>query len=141
MILYYLYYLIFIILGILIGGLLPSAFLRNTKYQINVFTHGSQNPGATNVYRTTKSKKITALILCLDAGKVIFIVLLSYFIGKFLRIPEINNDIIPIIGLITIFSHCYSPYYLGNGGKGIAATLGFLLSISLIGGLLMMVCW
>ena len=107
-------------------GLIQTGYIVGKIKGIDIRNHGSKNAGTTNILRTMGLKY--ALIVFLgDVLKCIAAIL----IGKaFLadRYPEILTLLLLYIAAGVILGHNF-PFYLGfKGGKGIAATGGFVIS-------------
>jgi len=85
-------------------------------------THGSGNPGATNVLRSGK-KLAAALTLFGDAAKG----WLAVWLAQRSELPEAW---ILGVALAVFIGHLYPVYYGFKGGKGVATVAGVLLAIS-----------
>jgi len=96
---------------------------------------GSQNIGATNVYRSV-SKKAGLLVLFLDGIKpIIALVIISYFINDFYQNYKF------LCFFITIVGHIFPIWLMFKGGKGVACFFGGFLIISPIPTLISMAVW
>lgn len=85
-------------------------------------THGSGNPGATNVLRS--GKKMAALLTLLgDAAKGWLAVWLAQRFG-------LAEAWVYVIAAAVFFGHLYPVYYGFKGGKGVATAAGVLLALS-----------
>ena len=94
---------------------------------------GSRNPGATNVLRIG-NKFAAAITLFGDLLKgFIPVMFTNYLIGY--------GPTIAIVSLAALLGHMYPIYYQFQGGKGIATTLGILLGISWLMGLIWVILW
>lgn len=108
-------------------GIIQTGFIVGKIKGIDVRDYGSKNSGTTNVLRTL-GFKYALIVFSGDAFKCIVAVLTcSLLLGN--QYP----DIIRILQLYTcvgvIIGHNY-PFYMGfKGGKGIAATAGFVISL------------
>jgi glycerol-3-phosphate acyltransferase PlsY len=92
---------------------------------------GSGNIGATNALRTG-SKKLAILTLLCDMLKgAIPVIIAKYFMP----------DFIIIAGFGAIIGHCFPIWLKFKGGKGVATTIGALLTISPLVGLLVCLTW
>jgi len=96
-------------------------------------THGSGNPGATNVLRLG-SKKLAAIVLLGDMSKGLLPVLLAKFLGA-------SSLTLAFTGLAAFIGHCYPLFFSFKGGKGVATALGVMLGISWPAGLLLASTW
>ncbi len=96
-------------------------------------THGSGNPGATNVLRS--GKKTAALLTLLgDAAKGWFAVWLARRLG-------LAESWVLGTALAVFIGHLYPVYYGFKGGKGVATAAGVLLALSPWLGLCVLVTW
>jgi len=96
---------------------------------------GSQNIGATNVYRSV-SKKAGLSVLILDGIKpIIALVIISYFFNDFYQNYKF------LCFFITIVGHIFPIWLMFKGGKGVACFFGGFLIISPIPTLISMAIW
>lgn len=94
-------------------------------------SHGSHNPGATNVLRTG-NKLAAALTLIGDAGKgALAVALTVLYTGE----SAIAGFDAPLAGAMALLGHLYPVFHGFKGGKGVATAAGVLLSLSLVLGL------
>ncbi len=126
------------VVGYLIGAL-PFGYLVARSKGINIFEHGSKNPGATNVRRVL-GKGPGNLVFALDAVKGALAAgwpLLGFWphegtidlsIGGH---PLYAGSIVLVMALIGLFAalvgHCFSCFTRFRGGKGVATTVGGVL--------------
>jgi glycerol-3-phosphate acyltransferase PlsY len=110
----YMSYLYSAIIGYLLGSI-PSAyiFLKLFK-QIDITNYGSQNVGAMNAYKVTKSKYIGIIVLAADFIKGF----LSYKLAVILFPSAFIYPAVAV--LFSVFAHCYSPWLKFKGGRGLA---------------------
>lgn len=107
-------------LGSIPFGLIAGHLVRG----IDIRNYGSQNVGATNVYRVV-GKKWGLLVFSLDAAKGLIAVILGGYLLKYT--PEMNEKL--LLGAMAIVGHSF-PLWLGfRGGKGVATSLGVFLAI------------
>ena len=143
------YLILFIIFFIcyLIGSI-PFGIILTKLYGIKDLRKiGSGNIGATNVLRTG-NKTLALLTLILDLLKS-FIPLFIFF--KLYPHPIINNFfnliivdkifLILVFGYFFVLGHCFPIWLKFNGGKGIATSLGVILSIDFFIGLCLLTIW
>jgi len=95
-------------------------------------SHGSGNPGATNMLRTGK-KSAAALTLLGDALKGYIAVILAQWVTQAYGLPAY----VPYLAALAAFlGHLYPVFFGFKGGKGVATALGVLLALDLrLGGL------
>lgn len=94
---------------------------------------GSHNIGATNVLRTGR-KDLTLLTILFDATKAGFVALLMQDIyhSPFLGF---------VAGTMAVIGHNYPIWLHFKGGKGVASTLGLMLFMTPITGVLTITTW
>ena len=124
------------------GLILTKLFDNNDLRKI-----GSGNIGATNVLRTG-NKTLALLTLILDLSKS-FIPLFIFF--QLYPHPIINDFFNPVIvdkiflilvfGYFFVLGHCFPIWLKFKGGKGIATSLGVILSIDFFIGLCLLTIW
>jgi glycerol-3-phosphate acyltransferase PlsY len=95
-------------------------------------SHGSGNPGATNMLRTGK-KSAAALTLLGDALKGYLAVILAQWVSTRYGLPSY----VPYLAALAAFlGHLYPVFFGFKGGKGVATALGVLLALDIrLGGL------
>ena len=118
------------IICLLIGyacGLIQTGFIVGKIKGIDIREYGSKNAGTTNVLRTMGAK-YGIIVFIGDALKCILAVELCY-----LFFHTSCSDTIRLLQLYaaagTILGHNYPFYMKFRGGKGIASTAGFVISM------------
>ena len=106
-------------------GLFQTAFIIGKMHNIDIREYGIGNSGTTNAMRTL-GKKYGFITYFGDALKAVFAVILTYFL--FRNQCEGRMMVMALYtGLGTILGHNF-PFYLNfRGGKGFAASVGFML--------------
>ena len=143
---YFILFLIFIICYLI--GSIPFGLILTKLFDNNDLRNiGSGNIGATNVLRTG-NKTLALLTLILDLSKS-FIPLFIFF--QLYPHPIINDFFNPIIvdkiflilvfGYFFVLGHCFPIWLKFKGGKGIATSLGVILSIDFFIGLCLLTIW
>jgi len=143
---YFILFLIFIICYLI--GSIPFGLILTKLFDNNDLRNiGSGNIGATNVLRTG-NKTLALLTLILDLSKS-FIPLFIFF--KLYPHPIINNFfnliiidkifLILVFGYFFVLGHCFPIWLKFKGGKGIATSLGIILSIDFFIGLCLLTIW
>ena len=139
-------FLIFIICYLI--GSIPFGLILTKLFDNNDLRNiGSGNIGATNVLRTG-NKTLALLTLILDLSKS-FIPLFIFF--KLYPHPTINDIyniiiddkifLILVFGYFFVLGHCFPIWLKFKGGKGIATSLGVILSIDFFIGLCLLTIW
>lgn len=115
---------------ILIGycfGLFQTAFIYGKLNGIDIRDYGSGNSGTTNVMRTL-GKKAGFITYFGDCIKAVLCTLTIHLLFS-ATYPDMEFLLILYGGLGVVLGHNF-PFYMGfKGGKGIAATSGFILSL------------
>ena len=107
-------------------GLFQTGYIYGKMHNIDIRKQGSGNAGTTNALRTMgwKAGLVTFLGDCFKCVFAVVIVHLLY--GK------THADMIPLLamyaGMGAVLGHNYPFYLKFKGGKGIAATVGLLVS-------------
>lgn len=118
-----------LLLSYLVGSI-PTAYIFGKVFKgIDIRKHGSGNVGATNAFRVL-GPGMGAAVLVLDTLKgVICVVPVADFI---LKQQAINELLIRVLcGVIAVLGHSFTVFLNFKGGKGMAATLGVLIGLSL----------
>lgn len=123
------------VIGYLLGAI-PFGYIVARANGINIFEHGSKNPGATNVKRVV-GKKAGNLVFALD--------LLKGMIASGWPLFLYAADVAPtasIIGIVAaILGHSFSVFTRFKGGKGVATAAGGLIMILPIPTVIALVVW
>ena len=114
-----------LIFGYLIGSI-PTAYLFGRLLKrIDIRQYGSGNVGATNAFRVLGKIPGTAVLL-IDASKgIVATTLLADLFG----LEEIIYRI--LLGLTAVIGHNWTVFLGFKGGKGIAASLGVLIGLTI----------
>ncbi|MBI4995937.1 MAG: glycerol-3-phosphate 1-O-acyltransferase PlsY, partial [Rhodocyclales bacterium] len=125
--------ILLVLLGYLLGSL-PFAVIVSKLYGLDdPRSHGSGNPGATNVLRTG-SKSAALLTLLGDASKGWLAVWLAGRLGG-------ETLTVAIAGVAAFVGHVYPVFLKFRGGKGVATALGVLAGWSGALALVTIVAW
>ncbi|HOC08309.1 MAG: glycerol-3-phosphate 1-O-acyltransferase PlsY [Clostridiales bacterium] len=111
------------LIGYLVGNINGGYIIGKAVGGIDIREHGSKNAGATNVNRVLGSKP-AAMALAIDLLKGVVAVIAGRLLG--------GGDMGAIAaGVAVVCGHNW-PVFLGfKGGKGIATSLGVLISLEL----------
>ncbi len=151
------------VVGYLLGAL-PFGWLIARKFGINIFEHGSKNPGATNVKRVlgekfgAKGKRAGDLAFVLDAlkgaaaaGWPLWFIGAGKVVGT--TLPDGTDQTVyagsqsaavaaAITGLVfALIGHSFSCWTRFKGGKGVATSAGGLIVLLPFPTLLAVVAW
>ena len=103
------------------------------------YTHGSKNPGATNVLRTG-NKVAAALTLIGDAAKGWLAVTLARAVLGDPSQASINM-LLGLVAISVFIGHLYPIFHHFKGGKGVATAAGILFAINWALGLATLGTW
>lgn len=97
-------------------GSLPLGYLAGRRWGgVDLRAVGSQNVGATNMYRTS-GPRLGVAVMALDVAKGALAVALS---------AAALNDAAPVVaGVAAVAGHIYPIWLRGHGGKGVATACG-----------------
>lgn len=109
------------LLGYLIGSIPWALVVGKLFYKTDIREHGSGNLGGTNAGRVL-GKKAGISVTVLDALKAAIVVAVCA-----LYLPSATV----LAGLATCIGHCFPIFAHFKGGKAVATTFGYLLSISI----------
>lgn len=121
-------YIIVAIIAYLLGSISFSIIFSKKFAGFDVREKGSKNAGTTNVLRTV-GKKAAILTLVCDVLKGVVAVLIAFLIG--IWVEEINKALLlQIAGIFVVIGHLFPVFFKFKGGKGVATSLGVLLTIN-----------
>ena len=122
-----------ILVGYLIGSIPFGLVLTRMAGLGDIRKIGSGNIGATNVLRTGR-KDLALLTLILDAGKAALVALLFKY--------ACSSQLIGVIaGVAAVLGHNYPIFLKFKGGKGVASTLGLMLAVTPLVGVVTALTW
>lgn len=132
---------VYLLAGYLLGSIPFGLVLCKVAGYGDIRKIGSGNIGATNVLRTG-NKFLALMTLLLDSGKGAIAVLIAIFSIKYFgNIGYYRDYVVAIAGLGAVLGHIF-PVWLGfKGGKGVATTLGTLLAVSPMTGVVSCLTW
>lgn len=99
---------------------------------VDIYQHGSGNPGASNVMRTL-GKKAGAAVMLVDAAKGA----LAAFVGSALVSDEIGFW----CALAAVVGHVFPVWHKFRGGRGVATAIGAVLYLEPWFGLVLALGW
>ena len=119
-------YIIVAIIAYIIGSINFSVIISKKIGGFDVREKGSGNAGSTNILRTMGVKTAIVTVI-LDILKGVVSILLAKFVGNI----AINADaalLVQIAGLCVVIGHTFPILFQFKGGKGVATSLGVLLT-------------
>ncbi|MFV9870204.1 MAG: glycerol-3-phosphate 1-O-acyltransferase PlsY [Anaplasma ovis] len=128
----YMYLIPILFTSYLIGSIPFSWILVKVFYKTDLRNFGSGNIGATNAFRVNRG--ISFLVLFLDISKSVLVLLT-------LEKMCIYKNIMYLTGFALVLGHIFPIWFLFKGGKGIAPTIGVILSINIKIFLLFIITW
>ena len=126
-------------LAYLIGSISFAVVVSKMMGLPDPYTHGSKNPGATNVLRTG-NKLAAALTLAGDAAKGwLAVTIARAVLGS--PAQESANILLGLVALAVFIGHLYPVFHRFKGGKGVATAAGILFAISWVLGFATLATW
>ena len=126
-------------LAYLLGSVSFAVVVSKAMGLPDPYTHGSKNPGATNVLRTG-NKVAAALTLFGDAAKGwVAVTIARAVLGD--PIGSDNNLMLGLVAIAVFLGHLYPIFSRFKGGKGVATAAGILFAISWVLGLATLGTW
>jgi acyl phosphate:glycerol-3-phosphate acyltransferase len=126
-------------LAYLLGSVSFAVVVSKAMGLPDPYTHGSKNPGATNVLRTG-NKLAAVLTLFGDAAKGwVAVTIARAVLGD--PISSDNNLMLGLVAIAVFLGHLYPIFYRFKGGKGVATAAGILFAISWVLGLATLGTW
>ncbi|MCH5586467.1 glycerol-3-phosphate 1-O-acyltransferase PlsY [Shimazuella sp. AN120528] len=121
--------IISIVLAYLIGSISFSYLIARWVKGVDIRDHGSGNAGATNTLRLL-GKGPAIAVLILDALKGVLAIYTTFLL--------VGNDpiVLALSGMLAIFGHNWPIFLRFRGGKGVATTIGVVVSLMFYAGLI-----
>lgn len=131
----------FYLIAFFVGGIPFGWIITYLLTGSDIRKEGSGSIGATNVLRVLKTKKDSVLAkkaalftLILDASKGATVLLVAMMMG-------LPDQTLWAIAFLSVVGHCFSPYLLFEGGKGVATAFGVLLVLLPVEALVGLLGW
>lgn len=126
-----------VVLAYLLGSLSFAVLVSRAFALPDPRSHGSGNPGATNMLRT--GRKLAAVLTLLgDMAKGWLAVWLAAYVSTRFQLP---GWVIYASAVAVFLGHLYPLFFGFKGGKGVATAMGVLLAISPWLGLACLLSW
>jgi glycerol-3-phosphate acyltransferase PlsY len=121
-----------ILIAYLLGSISFSFLAGKLLKGIDIRNHGSGNAGATNTLRVLGvGPGVTVLLL--DALKGVIAVMLGHWLG------DGSSLLLVICGVAAIAGHNWPIFFGFRGGKGIATTIGVMITLAFLPALIVIV--
>ena len=125
-------------------GSIPTAAIVGRILGVDVRRDGSCNPGAGNLTRLSGKRGWGAFVLLMDASKGFIparfgAIVTAQYGGSSLGFDEMTIRV--ILGSAAILGHVFSVFLAFQGGKGVATSLGVVLALAPIIGLICFIIW
>jgi len=129
-------YIIIAIMAYLIGSINFSVIISKKMAGFDVREKGSGNAGTTNMLRAV-GKKAAALTLICDILKGVVVIFVAKIIGS---VGDLNTAlIVQMAGILVVVGHTFPIFFKFKGGKGVATSLGVLITTNWQVGLICLV--
>ena len=119
-------YIIIAIIAYLIGSINFSVIISRKMAGFDLREKGSGNAGTTNVLRTVGKKAALITLIC-DILKGVVAIFVAYIAGKIIK--DVDTAMLAqIAGLLVVVGHAFPIFFEFKGGKGVATSLGVILT-------------
>lgn len=119
-------YIVIAVIAYLIGSINFSVIISKKMAGFDLREKGSGNAGSTNVLRTV-GKKAAAITLICDILKGVISILLAKLISNIWKDLD-GALLVQLAGIFAIIGHTFPIFFKFKGGKGVATSLGVLLT-------------
>ena len=121
-------YIVVAIIAYLIGSINFSVIISKKMAGFDVREKGSGNAGTTNMLRSV-GKKAAAITLICDILKGVIAIFIARGIGAIWT--NLNGALlVQIAGILVVIGHTFPIFFKFKGGKGVATSLGVLLTLN-----------
>jgi glycerol-3-phosphate acyltransferase PlsY len=125
------YKIVFITLAYLLGAFPTAYVIHRIKKGDDIRKYGSGNVGGTNITRTLGAG-YGILTIVVDVIKGFTPVLVLYFIYPQIYPQDKALILLSIVSVAVILGHDFPAYIKFKGGKGVAASLGVVIGVSML---------
>jgi len=119
-------YIIIAIIAYAIGSINFSVILSRKMAGFDLREKGSGNAGTTNVLRTVGKKAALITLVC-DILKGVVAIFVAFIAGKIVKDAD-SAMLAQIAGLLVVIGHAFPIFFEFKGGKGVATSLGVILT-------------
>ena len=119
-------YIIIAIIAYAIGSINFSVLISRKMAGFDLREKGSGNAGTTNVLRTVGKKAALITLVC-DILKGVVAIFVAFVAGKIVK--DVDSAMLAqIAGLLVVIGHAFPIFFEFKGGKGVATSLGVILT-------------
>ena len=119
-------YIIVGLVAYLLGSISFSVIISKKMAGFDVREKGSGNAGATNMLRSV-GKQAAILTLIGDALKGVVAILFAILVGAIAKDLD-KSLLVQIAGILVVIGHTFPIFFGFKGGKGVATSLGVVLT-------------
>ena len=119
-------YIVIAIIAYLIGSVNFSVIISKKMAGFDLREKGSGNAGSTNVLRTVGKKAAVITLICDILKGVVSILLAKLMVNIWTSLD--GSLLVQIAGIAVIIGHTFPVFFKFKGGKGVATSLGVLLT-------------
>lgn len=119
-------YIIIAIIAYAIGSINFSVIISRKVAGFDLREKGSGNAGTTNVLRTVGKKAALITLVC-DILKGVVAIFVAFIAGKIVKDAD-SAMLAQIAGLLVVIGHAFPIFFEFKGGKGVATSLGVILT-------------
>ena len=121
-------YIAVAVIAYLIGSINFSVIISTRMAGFDLREKGSGNAGTTNVLRTV-GKKAAAITLICDILKGVISILIAKLISNIWQDLD-GALLVQLAGIFVVIGHTFPVFFKFKGGKGVATSLGVLLTLN-----------
>lgn len=121
-------YIVVAVIAYLIGSINFSVIISKKMAGFDLREKGSGNAGTTNILRTV-GKKAAAITLVCDILKGVVSILLAKLVGNIWKDLD-GALLVQLAGILVVIGHTFPVFFKFKGGKGVATSLGVLLTLN-----------
>ena len=123
----------YILIGLIayfVGSISFSIIFTKAFTGEDIRDKGSGNAGSTNVFRSIGAIPAVLTLIC-DALKGVIVIAIAYLFGKWFGLDDNGKALlVELAAIFVVVGHMFPIYYKFRGGKGVATSLGVILTIN-----------
>lgn len=119
-------YIVMAVIAYLIGSINFSVIISKKMAGFDVREKGSGNAGTTNMLRSVGKKAAVVTLIC-DILKGVVSVFIAILIGNIWKGLD-RSLLVQLAGIFAVIGHTFPVFFKFKGGKGVATSLGVLIT-------------